>query len=68
MEVSDGKYRRGTPPVPIEQVSGSAPELVLEALDMIKYLTLPGIEHDFTVVQPVGQSASHCTEILWPST
>jgi len=56
MEVSDGKYRRGRPPVPIEQVSGWASELVLKLLDMRKYLALPGIEHDLTVVQPVGQS------------
>jgi hypothetical protein len=56
MEVSDGNYTRGMPPVPIEQASGWNPELVLNALDMRKYLTLTGIEHDLTVVQPVAQS------------
>jgi hypothetical protein len=56
MEESDGHYPRGKPPVPIEQVSGLTPELVLNALDLRKYLTLPGIEHDFTVVQSVAQS------------
>jgi hypothetical protein len=56
MEVSDWQYPQGKPPVPIEQVSGWTPELGLDALDMRKYLVLPGIEHDFTVDQSVAQS------------
>lgn len=52
--MSDGQYTPGTPPVPIEQASGWAPELVFKTLDMRKYLALLGIEHDLTFVQPVN--------------
>lgn len=49
-------YPRETHSVPIEQVSGWEPEPILKALDVTKYLALPGIKHGFTVVQPVAQS------------